>query len=141
MIFRIVNWLVMAIAMFYVLEGTGLIEKGKYFPTLPRLDSRAGDPMAWLGAAQWGFNQIGGLASSRSGGGADFPTGTAPSSTLSSITDSSIFQNFSNRLSQATGGKFNGGSLSSALGGGGSGGGTGYDASGGYHMNYLSGYK
>lgn len=107
MIFRIINWTVMAIAIFYGLEGIGIVEKGKYFPTLPRLDARASDPMAWLGAAQWGFNQLGSLAQSR-GGGADFPTGSAPSSiteSFSTITNSPAVRNFANTLSRATQGR------------------------------------
>lgn len=65
MIFRLINFLVLGIALFYVLEGTGLIERGKYFPTLPRLEASAGDPRAWLGAAEWGISHLVGAASSR----------------------------------------------------------------------------
>lgn len=62
MILRLANAVVMAIAVFYAVEGMGLVEKGRYFPTLPRLEASAGDPYAWLGAAQWGFSQLGQLA-------------------------------------------------------------------------------
>lgn len=58
MLFKIVNYTVMGIALFYVAENTGLIERGKYFPTLPRLEASASDPMAWLGAAQWGVSHL-----------------------------------------------------------------------------------
>lgn len=76
MIFRLLNSLVMGIAVFYAIEGMGLIEKGVYFPTLPRLEASAGDPYAWLGAAQWGFSQLGQLAVAN---GADsFSTGSLP---------------------------------------------------------------
>lgn len=121
MIFKIINWTVMAVALFYGLEGIGIIEKGKYFPTLPRLEASASDPSAWLGAAQWGFNQLGGLAQSR--GGADFPTAN-----LAGITGA-----FSGAKSSGSGQSITG-SISNFVGG--SGGGTG-----GYRMNYLSGYK
>lgn len=62
MIFKIVNYLILGIALFYVAEDTGLIEKGKYFPTLPRLDARASNPMAWIGAAEWGVMQVAQMA-------------------------------------------------------------------------------
>lgn len=62
MIFKLVNYTVMGIAMFYAAEGSHLIERGKYFPTLPRLDASASDYHAWLGAAQWGVSQVAGLA-------------------------------------------------------------------------------
>jgi hypothetical protein len=62
MIFKLVNHTVMAIALFYVAEATGVIERGKYFPTLPRLEASASDPFAWLGAAQWGVSQVTQLA-------------------------------------------------------------------------------
>lgn len=71
MIFKIVNYAVMGIALFYVAEGTHLIERGKYFPTLPRLDASASDPMAWLGAAQWGVTAIAGLARPNTGNTTD----------------------------------------------------------------------
>ncbi len=58
MLFKCTSNLVMAIAVFYMAENTGLIEKGRYFPTLPRLEASASDPFAWLGAAQWGVGQI-----------------------------------------------------------------------------------
>jgi hypothetical protein len=58
MIFKLVNYTVMGIALFYAAEGTGLIERGRYFPTLPRLDATASDPMAWLGAVQWGVTAV-----------------------------------------------------------------------------------
>lgn len=62
MLFKLANYTVMAIALFYVAEGTHLIERGKYFPTLPRLEASASNPMAWLGAAQWGVSQISQIA-------------------------------------------------------------------------------
>jgi hypothetical protein len=58
MIFRLANWTVMGLAIFYAAEGTGVIERGRYFPTLPRMEARAGDPSAWLGAVQWGFSAL-----------------------------------------------------------------------------------
>jgi hypothetical protein len=58
MIFRLTNWAVMSLALFYVAEGTGLLERGKYFPTLPRMEARAGDPSAWFGAVQWGVTAL-----------------------------------------------------------------------------------
>lgn len=58
MIFKLANYAVMGIALFYAAEGTGLIERGRYFPTLPRLEASASDPMAWLGAAQWGVGRV-----------------------------------------------------------------------------------
>ena len=54
MILRLANWAVMGIALFYAAEGFGVLERGKYFPTLPRLEASASDPGAWLGAVQWG---------------------------------------------------------------------------------------
>lgn len=62
MIFKMGNLLVVSLAVFYVAELTGLVEEGKYFPTLPRFEASAQDPMAWLGAAQWGLSKIGTLA-------------------------------------------------------------------------------
>ena len=62
MLFKLVNYAVMSIALFYVAEGTGLIERGRYFPTLPRLEASASNPMAWLGAAQWGVAQVSQIA-------------------------------------------------------------------------------
>lgn len=62
MLFKLVNQTVMAIALFYAAEATGLVERGRYFPTLPRLEASASDPMAWLGAAQWGVGQLTTLA-------------------------------------------------------------------------------
>ena len=58
MLFKLVHYTVMGIALLYVAEGTHLIERGKYFPSLPRLEESASDPFAWLGAAQWGVSQI-----------------------------------------------------------------------------------
>ncbi|MCA3244010.1 MAG: hypothetical protein INF43_01720 [Alphaproteobacteria bacterium] len=58
MLFRIANWTVMGLAMFYVAEGTGMLERGRYFPTLPRMEASAGDPGAWFGAVQWGFTAL-----------------------------------------------------------------------------------
>jgi hypothetical protein len=60
MIFRLANWAVMGIAVFYLAEGTGVIPRGAYFPTLPRLEESARDPAAWFGAVQWGFSRIAG---------------------------------------------------------------------------------
>ncbi len=71
MIFRLTNWAVIGLALFYVAEGTGLLERGKYFPTLPRLEASAGDPAAWFGAVQWGvtaLTQGAGTATAHSGG-------------------------------------------------------------------------
>ena len=62
MLFRLVNYTVLGIAAFYAVEGVGLVERGKYFPTLPRLEASASDPMAWVGAAQWGVAQLTNLA-------------------------------------------------------------------------------
>ncbi len=59
MLFRLSQHLLTAIAVFYAVEGVGLIEKGKYFPTLPRLEATASDPRAWLGAAEWGLTNLG----------------------------------------------------------------------------------
>lgn len=73
MIFKLVNYTVMGIALFYAAEGSGVIERGVYFPTLPRLEATASDPMAWLGAAQWGFSQVGSIATAN---GASFDTGS-----------------------------------------------------------------
>ncbi|RYG61894.1 MAG: hypothetical protein EON60_01705 [Alphaproteobacteria bacterium] len=64
MLFKLANNLVMALAVFYVAEGTGIIERGKYFPTLPRLEASASDPGAWFGAARWGVGQVVQLARS-----------------------------------------------------------------------------
>lgn len=64
MLFKIANNLVMALAVFYVAEGTGVLERGKYFPTLPRLEASASDPGAWIGAARWGVGQVVQLARS-----------------------------------------------------------------------------
>lgn len=97
MIFKLVNWTVMGIALFYGAEGVGLLEKGKFFPTLPRLEARASDPMAWLGAAQWGFSQLGQFA--QSNGGADFSTGS-----LASVSDNPTFRNITDRISRSSGG-------------------------------------
>jgi hypothetical protein len=58
MLFRLANWTVMGLAIFYAAEGTGAIERGRYFPTLPRLEASAGDPGAWFGAVQWGFTAL-----------------------------------------------------------------------------------
>jgi hypothetical protein len=72
MIFRLTNWAVMGLALFYVAEGTGLLERGKYFPTLPRMEARAGDPAAWFGAVQWGITALtqgAGQATANYGGG------------------------------------------------------------------------
>ncbi|MBI1309076.1 MAG: hypothetical protein GC129_04385 [Proteobacteria bacterium] len=99
MIFKLINYTVMGIAVFYAAEGVGLIEKGKYFPTLPRLESSASDPMAWLGAAQWGFSQLGTLASSR---GADFSTGSVAGITGKGF-NSSTLQSYAERLSAQRG--------------------------------------
>jgi hypothetical protein len=68
MIFRLANWAVMGIAIFYLAEGTGVIPRGAYFPTLPRLEESARDPAAWFGAVQWGFSRIAGGDGSTSGG-------------------------------------------------------------------------
>src|SRR5690606_10216428 len=76
LIFKLVQYTVMGIAVFYAAEGTGLIARGQYCPSLPRLEATASDPMAWLGAAQWGFSQLGQFASSR---GASFDTGSIAS--------------------------------------------------------------
>jgi len=95
MIFKLINYTVMGIAVFYAVEGIGLVEKGKYFPSLPRLEASASDPMAWLGAAQWGFSQMGALASS--GGGRDFNTGTVAN--LTGSFNSGTLQNYAQRLS------------------------------------------
>jgi hypothetical protein len=73
MLFRLANWTVMSIAMFYAAEGVGILERGRYFPTLPRLEARASDPMAWLGAAQWGVAK---LASAAGAEGLSFPQAT-----------------------------------------------------------------
>ncbi len=64
MLFKLVNYTVMGIAMFYAAEGFGVVERGKYFPTLPRLEASASDPFAWIGAAQWGVAQIASVARS-----------------------------------------------------------------------------
>lgn len=64
MLFKLVNYTVMGIAVFYAAEGFGLIEQRKYFPTLPRLEASASNPMAWLGAAQWGVSQVASIAKS-----------------------------------------------------------------------------
>jgi hypothetical protein len=64
MLFKLVNNAVLALAAFYVAEGTGLIERGKYFPTLPRMEASASDPTAWLGAAKWGVSHLTTLARS-----------------------------------------------------------------------------
>lgn len=69
MIFKLVNYTVMGIALFYAAEGTGLIERGRYFPTLPRLDATASDPMAWLGAVQWGVTAVASAATGTSNSG------------------------------------------------------------------------
>jgi hypothetical protein len=65
MIFKIVNYTILGIAFFYVIEGVGLVEKGKNFPTLPRLEASASDPMAWFGAAEWGVTHLLGFANSK----------------------------------------------------------------------------
>lgn len=62
MLFKLVNYTILGIAAFYIAENTGLLERGKYFPTLPRLEASAADPMAWIGAAQWGVTHLAGLA-------------------------------------------------------------------------------
>lgn len=84
MLFKLVNYTVMGIALFYAAEGTHLIERGKYFPTLPRLEASASDPMAWLGAAQWGVAQVVNL--SRSGNSDVASSGNDRSLDLSQIT-------------------------------------------------------
>lgn len=71
MIFKLVNYTVMGIAMFYAAEGTGLIERGRYFPTLPRLEESASNPMAWLGAVQWGVTALAGAATGNGDGDYD----------------------------------------------------------------------
>jgi|GEM_PF-4868196 hypothetical protein len=96
MIFKIVNYLVLGIALFYVAEDTGLIEKNKYFPTLPRLDARASDPMAWLGAAEWGITHAVGMAN---GNARILPPGTARQL---SISGPSSFTERLNRQRDAT---------------------------------------
>jgi hypothetical protein len=60
MILRLANWAVMGIALFYAAEGVGVVERGKYFPTLPRLEASASDPGAWFGAMQWGVGFVAG---------------------------------------------------------------------------------
>ncbi|MFO0500421.1 MAG: hypothetical protein ACK5YK_01910 [Pseudomonadota bacterium] len=74
MIFRLANWAVMGIAIFYLAEGTGVVPRGAYFPTLPRLEESARDPAAWFGAVQWGFSR---LASGQSNGGSSGNTFSA----------------------------------------------------------------
>jgi len=63
MLFKIVNYAILGLAAFYVAEGVGLLERGRYFPTLPRLEASASDPMAWLGALTWGAGRLTQLAS------------------------------------------------------------------------------
>ncbi|PZP39194.1 MAG: hypothetical protein DI585_04855 [Pseudomonas fluorescens] len=58
MLLKLANYVIVGIAVFYAAEITGVIERGRYFPTLPRLEASASDPMAWFGAAQWGVSQI-----------------------------------------------------------------------------------
>ncbi|TKW60786.1 MAG: hypothetical protein DI628_07805 [Blastochloris viridis] len=58
MLFKLVNYTILGIAAFYIAENTGVIERGVYFPTLPRLEASASDPMAWVGAAQWGIARL-----------------------------------------------------------------------------------
>lgn len=62
MLFKLANNIVLCLAAFYIAEATGLIERGKYFPSLPRLEASASDPMAWIGAAQWGIAKLTNLA-------------------------------------------------------------------------------
>ncbi len=82
MLFRLANWTVMSIAIFYAAEGVGIVERGRYFPTLPRLEERASDPMAWLGAAQWGVQHLTSMAGVEGGsaGGYAFQTLSSPRS-------------------------------------------------------------
>lgn len=98
MILRLANTVVLAIVALYVLEGAGVVEKRRYFPTLPRLEASASDPYAWLGAAQWGFGQLGVFAQNR--GGNSFDTGSLSASTRSML----------ERVSQQNGGNSSGGS-------------------------------
>ncbi len=58
MLFRLTNWTVLGLTAFYVAEGVGALERGQYFPTLPRLEASASDPSAWLGAAHWGITAL-----------------------------------------------------------------------------------
>ncbi len=63
MLFK-VDKLILCLAAFYIAENTGLIERGKYFPTLPRMEASASDPMAWISAAQWGVARLTDMAGS-----------------------------------------------------------------------------
>ena len=58
MILRLANWAIVGLALFYMAEGTGVIPRGEYFPTLPRLEESARDPSAWFGAVQWGVSRL-----------------------------------------------------------------------------------
>lgn len=78
MLLKLVNYTIVGIALFYLAEGTHLIERGRYFPTLPRLDETASDPRAWLGAFTWGVGQAGQLAT----GGREIQLPPALSSTV-----------------------------------------------------------
>jgi hypothetical protein len=67
MLLKLVHYTVTGIALFYMAENTGLIERGKYFPTLPRLEASASDPMAWIGAVTWGVSHLTQVAGSAAG--------------------------------------------------------------------------
>lgn len=55
---RILSLVITALAIFYVLEGVGVVDKRVYFPTLPRLEASAASPAAWLDAASWGVKWV-----------------------------------------------------------------------------------
>lgn len=88
MVLRLINYVIIAIVALYVLEGAGVIEKRKYFPTLPRLEASAGDPYAWLGAAQWGISRVSSAAQGKSGG-SSFDTG--------SLDEGNVLERFANQ--------------------------------------------
>jgi hypothetical protein len=94
MLLRIATLGISAIAMFYALEGVGVLPRGEYFPSLPRLESSAASPSAWLGAAAWGVKWVacasgkGGLATcahALDGRSADASTASTDGSAVSDM--------------------------------------------------------
>lgn len=58
MLLRIASLGLTALALLYALEGIGVVDKRLYFPSLPRLESSAASPAAWLDAASWGVKWV-----------------------------------------------------------------------------------
>lgn len=89
MMLRLASLAITAVAAFYALEGAGVVDKRVYFPTLPRLESSAANPAAWLDAASWGVKWV--SCASAKGGLAtcahrlDGTAGSEPSTDVSNL--------------------------------------------------------